>query len=198
MDGVTKGGVTRQAVLDAGLDLASTAGLGGLTIGALADHVGMSKSGLFAHFQSKEALQIAILEAAIARFTRVVFVPALQARRGELRLRTLFDRWMGWGHELPGGCVFLAASIELDDKPGPVRDVLEGSQRDWLASWVTAVRLAVEEGHLRPDVDAEQLAHQIVTLGYGHNVLARLLRAEDAEARTRAAFEQLLVAARSR
>lgn len=198
MDPVSKGGVTRQAVLDAGLDLASTAGLGGLTIGALAEHVGMSKSGLFAHFQSKEALQIAILEAAIARFTRVVFVPALQARRGEPRLRTLFDRWMGWGHELPGGCVFLAASIELDDRPGPVRDVLEGSQRDWLASWVTAVRLAVEEGHLRADLDVDQLAHQIVTLGYGHNVLARLLRADDAEARTRAAFEQLLEAARPR
>jgi len=198
MEPVSKGGVTRQAVLDAGLDLASTAGLGGLTIGALADHVGMSKSGLFAHFQSKEALQIAILEAAIARFTRVVFVPALQARRGEPRLRTLFDRWMGWGHELPGGCVFLAASIELDDKPGPVRDVLEASQRDWLASWVTAVRLAVDEGHLRADLDVDQLAHQIVVLGYGHNVLARLLRAGDAEARTRAAFEQLLEAARPR
>lgn len=193
---MSKGGVTRQAVLDAGLDLASTAGLGGVTIGMLADHVGMSKSGLFAHFQSKEALQIAILEAAVARFTRVVFVPALQARRGEPRLRTLFDRWLAWATELPGGCIFLAASVELDDKPGPVRDVLEASQRDWLSTWATAVRLAVDEGHLRADVDVDQLAHEIVTLGYGHHVLSRLLRAEDAEARTRASFDRHLAAAR--
>ena len=101
-----------------------------------------------------------------------------------------------WATELPGGCIFLAASVELDDKPGPVRDVLEASQRDWLGSWATAVRLAVDEGHLRPGLDVDQLAHQIVTLGYGHHVLARLLRAEDAEARSRAAFDQLLDAAR--
>ena len=193
---VSKGENTRSAVLDAGLELASSAGLGGLTIGLLADHVGMSKSGLFAHFQSKEALQIEILKEAIGRFTERVVAPALKAKRGEPRVRKLFDRWLAWGEELPGGCIFVTTSVELDDKPGPVRDVLAGSQRDFLDLWATAARIAIEEGHFGARLEPEQFAHEVYCLGFGHHTLSRLLRSERAEPRTRAAFDRLLEQAR--
>ncbi len=194
---MSKGDDTRSAVLDAGIELASSAGLGGVTIGLLADHVGMSKSGLFAHFQSKEALQIEILKAAIGRFTEHVIAPALKAKRGEPRVRKLFDRWLAWGEELPGGCIFVTTSVELDDKPGPVRDVLAGSQADWLDMWATAARIAVEEGHFGQRLEPEQIAHEIYCLGFGHHTLSRLLRSKQAEPRTRAAFDRLLEDARA-
>jgi AcrR family transcriptional regulator len=194
---VSRGEETRSTVLDAALELASSEGLAGVTIGRLAEQVGMSKSGLFAHFHSKEGLQIEILRAAIERFTSFVIAPALKARRGEPRVEKLFERWLAWGEELPGGCVFVVASIELDDKPGPVRDVLTGSQRDWLEMLATAGRIAVQEGHFRPDLDVDQLAHEIYTLGVGHHVALRLLQSPQAEARTATAFSKILQGARA-
>ena len=120
-----KGEATRVAVLDEATRLASQVGLGGLTIGSLATQTGLSKSGLFAHFRAKESLQVQVLEHAAAQFRDFVIVPALAAPRGEPRLRELFDRWLDWiGNGLPGGCLFISASYEFDDQPGPVRDVL--------------------------------------------------------------------------
>ncbi len=117
----TKGAITRQAVLERATQLASRVGLGGLTIGSLADELELSKSGLFGHFRSKEALQIQILDHAAARFVESVVRPALREPRGEPRMRALFERWLDWGRSspMPGGCLFVAAATELDDRPGP-------------------------------------------------------------------------------
>src|SRR5690349_8527699 len=128
-----KGADTREAILGRAVTLARSVGLDGITIGTLASETGLSKSGLFAHFQSKEKLQLEILELAAAQFTDEVFRPALAKPRGIPRLRAIFDRWLAWGQK-PGGCLFIAASAELDDQPGPVRDELVRQQRQLLES----------------------------------------------------------------
>ena len=143
-----KGEQTRGAILERGVALASVVGLEGLSIGELAAATGLSKSGLFAHFGSKEALQIQVLESAAARFVDMVFAPALKEPRGEPRLRALFENWLAWEASdfLPGGCLFMATAAELDDRPGPVRDHLVRTLNDWLDTVANAVRLAVTEG----------------------------------------------------
>jgi AcrR family transcriptional regulator len=193
-----KGEITRQAILDKATAVASHEGLGGLTIGKLAEELELSKSGLFAHFGSKESLQVAVLENAAARFVEVVVKPALRAPRGEARLRALFAHWSLWPKKsrLPGGCVFIAAAVELDDHPGPARDCLVRQQRDLLNLIATTVRGAIAEGQFRKDLDAEQFAHDFdaVMLGY-HNAL-RLLRDPRAGERAAHAFEALVENAR--
>jgi len=193
-----KGESTRHEILEHAAGLASRVGLEGLTIGRLAEDLELSKSGLFAHFRSKEALQLQVLEHAGARFSEVVLRPALAVARGEPRLRAIFERWRRWPKEsgMPGGCFFVQAAVELDDQPGPVRDLLVKQQRDWLDAIATVVRTAVAEGHFREDVDPEQVAHELhgIMLGWHHS--ARLLRDPRAEERARIAFEALI--ARSR
>jgi AcrR family transcriptional regulator len=193
-----KGDLTRQVILEKATAVASEVGLGGLTIGKLAEELELSKSGLFAHFGSKESLQVAILEHAAERFVEVVVKPGLRAPRGEPRLRSLFDRWRQWPklNPMPGGCVLVAAAVELDDQPGPARDLLVKQQRDWLDLLATTVRAAVAEGQFRRDVDPEQFAHDLygVMLGYHHAL--RLLRDPRAEKRAVRAFENLVDAAR--
>lgn len=193
-----KGESTRQAILDDALAQASVLGLGGLTIGSLAKRTGMSKSGLFAHFESKEGLQIQVLEEARDRFVTTVVSPALKHPRGEPRIRALFDRWMSWEQAdyLPGGCPFIAAAAELDDQAGPVRERLVGIQRDWVDTLRTSARIAIEEGHFRADLDAAQWAFELWGLVLSYHWYTRLLGASDAADRVRAAFEGLL--ARSR
>lgn len=194
----SKGDMTRGAILGNALALASETGLEGVSIGSLAERVGMSKSGLFAHFQSKEALQVAILETAITHFVERVVSPALRQPRGEPRVRALLERWLDWSGAdiMPGGCIFVSSIAELDDRPGPVRDRLSASQRDWLDTLTTAIRIAVDEGHFREDVEPDQLAHELLTLAYGHHLISRLLRDPKAEKRTRAAMDRLLTEAR--
>lgn len=194
---MTKGEDTRATVLDAALAMASRDGLAGVTLGRLAEQVGMSKSGLFAHFASKERLEVGILEAGIARFIAEVVSPALRAKRGEPRLRALFERWLAWGDKGPGGCVFRVAGVELDDKPGPARDLLVSSQQDLVDTFATAARIAVEEGHLKKGTDVQQLAFEIYCLGYGYHQVARLLRTTDARRRISVAFDRLLDTARN-
>jgi len=193
-----KGDETRAAVLDFALREASRVGLEGLSIGNLARDLGLSKSGLFAHFQSKEALQIQVLETAAARFLETVMAPALRVPRGEPRIRALFERWLEWSDVLglPGGCIFVAAAAELDDREGPVREALVRSQRDWLEALARAARLAVEVGHFRADLDAAQFAHELYSILLGFHHARRLLRDPDARRRAERAFEALL--ARSR
>jgi AcrR family transcriptional regulator len=194
---MSKGTETRQAVLEEAARVASRVGLGGLTIGTLAASTQLSKSGLFAHFQSKEALQLQLLEHTRARFIDLVVRPALAAPRGEPRLRELFRRWLAWDADaLPGGCLFVAASAEFDDQPGPVRDRLARDQRDWLDTIAQIFRTAVAEGDVRPDADPEQFAHDLqgVMLAFHH--ASRLLGDPDAAARAARAFEALLLAAR--
>jgi AcrR family transcriptional regulator len=195
---MSKGTTTRQAVLDEAARLASRVGLSGLTIGSLAASTQLSKSGLFAHFQSKESLQLQLLDHTRTRFIDLVVRPALAAPRGEPRMRELFRRWLAWDAEaLPGGCLFVAASAEFDAQPGPVRDRVARDQRDWLDTIAQVFRTGVAEGHFRPDADPVQFAHDLhgTMLAYHH--ASRLLDDPDAAARATRAFEALVAAARS-
>ena len=174
-------------------------GLEGVTIGTLAERARLSKSGLFAQFDSKEALQIAVLDEAVRRFVDQVVSPALRKPRGEPRLRALLENWLRWANAdfMPGGCVFVASIAELDDRPGPVRDRLAESQRDWLDTLATASRIAVEEGHFRKEVDPAQLAQEFLALAYGTHLISRLLRDPKAESRLHVAIDRILANARS-
>ncbi len=196
---VKKGEATRQAILERAATLASRGSLEGLTIGRLAEELGLSKSGLFAHFQSKEALQIQILRHTAQVFVDLVVRPALRAPRGERRVRALFDAWLAWARAdlMKGGCLFVAAATELDDREGPVRDELVRQQLDWLELCANVARTAVAEGQFRPELDADQFAHDFhgVMLAYHH--ARRLLRDPRAEARARHAFDALTAGARS-
>jgi AcrR family transcriptional regulator len=195
---VSKGAATRDAVLGHALALASEVGLEGVTIGTLAERAKMSKSGLFAHFDSKEALQIAVLDEAMSRFVEAVVAPALRKKRGEPRLRALLENWFVWAKAdfMPGGCVFVASIAELDDRPGPVRDRLAASQRDWLETLAGAVRIAIDEGHFRADVDPEQLAQELLTLAYGTQLISRLLQDSQSQARLQKSIERVIASAR--
>jgi len=196
---MSKGETTRAAILDVALATASRIGLEALTIGELAKQAGLSKSGLFAHFASKEDLQLEVVRRASARFVEVVIAPALKKPRGEPRVRALFLNWFSWSKasELPGGCLFIAASSEFDDQPGPVRDLLLSSQKDWLGVLAQAARVAVEEGHFKAGLDCEQFAWQLDSFILGYHHSARLLRSKDAEKRARNAFESLIRASRA-
>ena len=193
-----KGELTRQVILEHAVGLASQVGLDGLTIGRLADDLDLSKSGLFAHFRSKEALQVQTLELAADRFTEAVVRPALATPRGEPRLRALFARWLEWPRVVPqpGGCLFVAASAELDDRPGPARDRLVQLQKEWLGLIAGAVRIAIAEGHFRKGVDPEQLAFDLYGIMLVTHFSSRLLRDPKAGERARKSLSALLAAAR--
>jgi AcrR family transcriptional regulator len=193
---VGKGEQTRQAILDEATAQARKVGLGGLTIGVLAARTQLSKSGLFAHFRSKEQLQLEVLEHARDRFVDLVVRPALQAPRGEPRVRELFRRWLEWDSQ-PGGCLFVAAQAELDDQPGPVRERLVGDQRDWVDTIAQVFRSGVREGHFKPDADPEQFASELLGVMLAYHFNSRLLADPKAEQRARAAFERLLAGARA-
>jgi AcrR family transcriptional regulator len=189
-----KGERTRATILDRATGLASQVGLTGLTIGVLADELKLSKSGLFAHFRSKEALQIQVLEHAAARFAEIVVRPALQAPRGVPRMQALFERWTHWERDvaLPGGCIFVAATAELDDRPGPVRDRLVALQRDWLTVLALSFRKGVEEGAFRTDADPAQFAQDMYGIMLSFHFHKRLMGDRKAAPRARRAFERLL------
>ncbi|MCY1047549.1 helix-turn-helix domain containing protein [Corallococcus sp. bb12-1] len=193
-----KGELTHQTILETAVRLASRVGLHGLSIGGLAEELGLSKSGLFAHFKSKTELQVQVLEAATVVFTERVVRPALGRPRGEPRVRALFDGWLTWDRDalLEGGCIFVAAAAELDDAPGPARDTLVQGQRDWLDCLAQAARIAVAEGHFRPALDVEQFAHDQYSVMLGFHHAKRLMRDPQAEARARRAFDALVTAAR--
>ena len=191
-----KGEATRKAILADAMALASTVGLEGLTIGRLAERLNLSKSGLFAHFKSKENLALEVIEAARLQFVEAVVAPALRSPRGEPRVRALVDRWLAWGQR-PGGCIFVALAAELDDQPGPARDALAAAQRDWLDTLAGAARIAVAEGHFKKDLDVQQLAFELYGLMLGFHHLLRFLQDPKAVARTRRAVDRLLEGSRT-
>ena len=172
-------------------------GLEALTIGELARRVGMSKSGLFRHFDSKENLQLQVLERTAERFVEVVVAPALKQPRGAPRLRALFENWLAWPEkaELPGGCPFVSAASELDDRPGPVRERLVAYQRDWLETLATATRSGIADGKLRAGLDVDQFVFEVFSITLAFHHFRRLLRLPEAKARARRAFERLLAGA---
>ena len=193
---MTKGQDTRERILGEALELASTVGIEGLSIGELAKATEMSKSGLFAHFESKEALQLEVIETASAQFGELVVSPAFREPRGEPRVRALFDRWLAWETLRAGGCPFMAATFELDDRPGKVRDSLEAAQRDWIATLTKAIRIAMDEGHFHPDIDADQLAYEIYGVFMAFHLYHRLLHDPEAHRRATDALDYLLRSAK--
>jgi AcrR family transcriptional regulator len=192
---MSKGEATRLAVLQRAFALASTWGLSGVTIGRLAEQSGLSKSGLFAHFGSKEALDVAIVEEAARVFVEQVVVPALRQPRGEPRVRAMFEHWLRWS-ERPGGCFFVAITAELDDHEGPARAALEQSTKDWIDALATAARIAVTEGHFRKDLDPHQFAFEAHSVMLGAHMYARFLRDDNAMLRTRRAIDTLIAKSR--
>jgi AcrR family transcriptional regulator len=172
---------TRRAILRKAVNIASLEGLEGLTIGKLASTLGISKSGLFAHFGSKEDLQCAVVDEARDIFIEKVIRPAAQLRGLHL-LRALCENLLAYGEEktFPGGCFFSAASLEFDDRPGPVRDRIVGLMKKWLGNLERAARDAQDAGEIRKDVDARQLAFEIHALDMGGNWSSRLFRDESA------------------
>ena len=163
---MSKGQQTRQAILDQAVDLASQVGLEGLSIGSLAANAQMSKSGLIAHFGSKEQLQIATLLRGQERFKESVIGPALREPRGLPRIEALLELWLQWlqGSNMPGGCVMLGAATEYDDRPGPVRDTVEAGFRELRGAIAKSVRLAIEAGHLKADTDPWQFAFEFFAI----------------------------------
>jgi AcrR family transcriptional regulator len=166
-----KGERTRQSILEKAVDLASLEGLEGLTIGRLADELKMSKSGLFAHFGSKEELQLATVDAASQRYIAEIFAPALKEPRGYPRLMAICDSWLSYIKRdvFPGGCFFAAASFEFDSRPGAVRDFVRRLMDDWIGALEKAIRMAQDEGHLDRSVDPAQLAFELNSLFFGAN-----------------------------
>jgi AcrR family transcriptional regulator len=195
---MSKGDETRAAILDVAINIASTKGFAGLTIGTLAESTDMSKSGLFAHFKSKEQLELQTLERARERFVDVVVRPSLSASRGEKRVRALLENWLRWADDaLSGGCLFIGAAAELDDQPGALRDLLVRNEQDWLDVIANVAATAVAEGDFDADTDVEQFAYDVhgVTLAYHHH--SRLMRDPRAAERAESAFESLLESVRA-
>ena len=188
-----KGQQTRAAILDAALGLASQMGLEGLSIGALAELMQMSKSGVFAHFGSREELQISVIREYHARFEEEVFFPAIREPRGLPRVRALFDRWLRRvAVELDSGCIYISGAVEFDDRPGPVRDALAEMVLAWHAAMHRAILQAIEQDHLHPDTDADQVLFELHGLILALHHDARFLRTPSAVQRTRAGLERVL------
>jgi AcrR family transcriptional regulator len=190
---MSKGDGTRTSILNLALDLSSKVGLEGLTFGVLAKTIKMSKSGLYAHFDSKETLQRDVLDVAAKRFVDVVVRPAIREPRGVPRIEKLYENWLRWGSgELSGGCPFVAAAAEFDDREGPVRDCLKGHLRNMLGAIARAAKIAVAEGHFRADLDAEQFAYEFWATVVAHQHYQRLLSDSEAGARSARSFRSLV------
>ena len=196
---MSKGPTTRARIVDDAIRLASIEGLAGLTIGRLAERTGMSKSGLFAHFASKEAIEVSVLEETIARFRDKVVLPALREPRGEPRIRALVEGWYHWGNDqskMPGGCLLLQASTELDDQPGPARDLVSEAMRQWHETLRRAATIAVEEGHFRDDLDTALFAFQLQGVILVTHQAERLLQIPGSLSRMHRAVDDLIKSAR--
>lgn len=188
-----KGDITRNAILETGLSIAARDGLEGITIGGLAESIGMSKSGVFSHFGSREELQIALLKAYEKRFFEQILVANLKVARGLPRLKAVIAEWIKQSaEEATEGCIWISGATEYDARPGPVRETLVAMVRSWQAELSRAIQLAIQEGHLRATTDAEQLVFEIygVVLVLHHD--GRLLQTVNSVQRAQASIERLL------
>jgi AcrR family transcriptional regulator len=198
-DTLGKGPTTRARIIDDAIRLASVEGLAGLSIGRLAERTGMSKSGLFAHFESRESVELAVLGEAINRFRNEVVLPALREPRGEPRIRALIERWHAWSNDnaaMPGGCLLLQAAVELDDRPGPALTLVADAMRQWSETLRRAAAIAMEEGHFRDDLDPSLFAFQVQGIILASHQAERLLRIPGSAARMRRAVDALIEWAR--
>ncbi|HZH44182.1 MAG TPA: TetR/AcrR family transcriptional regulator [Lysobacter sp.] len=187
-----KGASTRETIIGRAYEIASSAGLEGLSIGPLAEAVGMSKSGVFAHFGSREDLQLAVLEEAGERFVAAVLRPALAAPRGLPRLRAIATAWFDWVRRNEGGCLILSAASEYDDRPGPLRDRVIALETRWRTELGRAVRMAIDSGELAAHADPEQVAFEINALALAVHHDGGLFGFEAAQARGQRALDRLL------
>lgn len=185
---------TRERILYQGLALISQAGLSGVTLGVLADRVGMSKSGLFAHFRSKEQVQIELLEYMVQFAAARIVEPAMTADVGLPRLQALVDNWFGWAQRagLPGGCPVAAGLFEFDDIEGTVRNKILEMESQWRNLLTLLVQGAIDCGHLRQDLDVEQFVWELCGIYLSHHAAYRFLRTTDADRRAKTAFQALL------
>ena len=188
-----KGQQTKAAIVEAALGLATQIGLEGLSIGALAEVMQMSKSGVFAHFGSREELQISVVREYHHRFEEEVFFPAMNHPRGLPRLRAMFDNWMKrTSIEIDSGCLYISGAVEFDDRTGPVRDALASSVQTWHAAMRRAITLAKAEGHLNADVDEEQVLFEVHGLILALHYEARFLKNPSSIDRANRGFDHIL------
>jgi AcrR family transcriptional regulator len=193
------GRATRDRILDTGLNLLSTSGFAGVTIGILASQVGMSKSGLFAHFKSKEEIDIALLEQMAEVAYKSVVVPAMRAPQGLPRLMALIENWFGWSTKagLVGGCPAAAGMFELDDVEGPVREKLLELEKQWDETLKQFIAESIAAGDLRKDLDTDQFIWELMGFYLNHHASRRFMRTRDANKRARDAFQGLIERSRS-
>jgi AcrR family transcriptional regulator len=196
---MAKGERTRKDIIDHAFMLAEEVGLENVSLGVLAAMTGLSKSGLFAHFKSKEALQLSVIEEGVERFAAIVLRPALAEPRGERRVRALFEGYLLWKSAgTAERCIFLSLSHEYDDRPGPIRDRLAVALRYWHQSIRRVAEAAVEQGDFRADLDTELFAFECQGIIMAHLHAVRLLELPAAEQLHIAAFEALLDRSRAR
>ncbi len=188
-----KGQQTKAAIVDAALRMAAQVGLEGLSIGSLAEAMGMSKSGVFAHFGSRDELQISVVREYYARFEAQVFQPAMMQPRGLPRVRALFEHWMRFtSAELDSGCIFISGAVEFDDRPGPVRDALAEAVGAWIDAMTRAVAQAGEQGHLLASADPRQISFEIHALILALHYEARFMRRPGSMERAVQGFHNIL------
>jgi AcrR family transcriptional regulator len=196
---MSKGQRTRKEIIEKAFLLAGNIGLEAVSLGVLATETGLSKSGLFAHFKSKEALQLDVIDEVAERFSRSVIRPALGAPRGEPRVRAFFDRYLDWiAHCRPdGGCIYMSLCQEYADRPGPVRDKLVAGQLEFNQTLARIVQTAKDEGHFRADVNVELFAFEFmgIEMAYQHHL--KFLQLPGALPYARAAFDDLLARCRN-
>jgi AcrR family transcriptional regulator len=188
-----KGEMTRAAILDVALELASRDGLEGLTIGVLADRMNMSKSGVFAHFGSREDLQMEVIRLYHQRFEQEVFYPSIKEPRGLPRLMAMFDRWIKRvSVEIASGCIYISGAVEYDDRPGPIREQLVSMVQAWQSALLRSVQQAIDCCDLKADTDAQQLVYEMYGMILALHHDARFLRIPGAIDRARRGFERLI------
>ena len=189
---MTKGEETKLMILEAGLGMATRLGLESVSIGELAKAIGMSKSGLFAHFQSKENLQSDILQHAGRLFSEGVVVPALRTEAGIPRIRALVENWVRWTSKLTGGCIFVQASNDYKDRPGNVRDFLLLQQDAWVDCLRRIAQSAIRVGHFRQEIDCDQFAFELYSLLLGFHLYDKLLKNGSVQKRQQTALDALI------
>ncbi len=189
---MTKGEDTKRIILNEGLEMATQLSLESVSIGNLAKATRMSKSGLFAHFQSKENLQIEILKHAGELFAEEVVVPALMKKAGIPRIKAVVNNWIAWGSKLTGGCIFVSSSTEFTDRPGKVRDYILKQQEDWIDSLRRIARSAIHVGDFREDIDCDQFAFDLYSLLLGFHLYYKMLNNAETKKRQATALERLL------
>ncbi|OYO31978.1 TetR/AcrR family transcriptional regulator [Janthinobacterium sp. PC23-8] len=188
-----KGELTRAAILDVALDLSSRDGLEGLTIGLLADKMNMSKSGVFAHFGSREDLQMEVLKLYHHRFEQEVFFPAMKEPRGISRLQSMFARWVKRvSVEIASGCIYISGAVEYDDRPGPIRESLVAMVQAWQGALLRSVQQSIAAGDLKAGTDAPQMVYEMYGLILALHHDARFLRVPGSIERAQRGFERLI------